>query len=424
MKRAMVWVVTTLMAGAASTTAAQSATAGQTSQAPQAPAGQVVGYSSDGGRLTFHLADGSTVRITLDGNEVRVAGETIGRYATDGRLAAAWEALVARAADLGTDQMLVALKHLHVEGAGEDDAAALRALKQRLAGLEPVDHETAVPAPVAPGVPGRPDVADVREDVRAMRDLIRESVREATRDVPRSTVRQVIRDNGGASFTSPGASIPEGLLAVLGSFLALAGLGFGLSYFGERQLDIVADTAAASIARSFFVGLFAQPLVIPAFGALIVGLVLTVIGVLVIPFAVLGFLAVLAAMLIGGYIAVARAMGEAFARKRGMDVTSDGFGTFRKTAIGLAILLSLWLPAAIFGWVPVAGAMLTWTAMLATWAVVTTGFGAAILTRGGLRGTFGRRFRAQPIAELAWPSPEPEVERFDTGEWLGRKTER
>ena len=421
MKRGRVWVVSTLIASAAPIGGALA----QTVSAGPAPAGQVVGYSSQNGTLAFHLADGSTVRVALRGGDVLVNDERVGRYAEGGRLPAAWEALVARAADLGTDEMLMALKELRLEGATTDDAAALRALRQPLAGLAPVEGDVVAPgvAPV-PAVPTVPDADALRASAQEMRDAIRESVREAVRDVPRTTVRQVIRGNGASSFANPGSSIPEGLLALLGTFAALAGLGFGLSYFGERQLDIVADTASASIARSFFVGLFAQPLIIPAFGMLIVGLVLTVIGILVIPFAAVGFLAVLAAMAVGGYIAVARAMGEAFARKRGMDVASGGFGTFRRTAIGLSILLSLWLPAVIFGWVPVAGTILTGTAMLATWAAVTTGFGAAILTRGGLRGTFGRRFRAQAVAELAWPSPEPEVERFDTGEWLGRKTER
>jgi hypothetical protein len=71
----------------------------------------------------------------------------------------------------------------------------------------------------------------------------------------------------------------------------------------------------------------------------------------------------------------------------------------------------------VFGWVPVAGTVLTWTAAVATWAFATTGFGAALLTRGGVRTTFGRRF-APPQLPPATLYEQPGLE-ISTAEWLG-----
>jgi len=82
----------------------------------------------------------------------------------------------------------------------------------------------------------------------------------------------------------------------------------------------------------------------------------------------------------------------------------------------LAVVLAVWLPAVLLGWVPVAGPALLWLAAVVTWSLATTGFGAAVLTRGGVRTTFGRRFQppALPPATL-YEQPGPEI---STAEWM------
>ena len=87
------------------------------------------------------------------------------------------------------------------------------------------------------------------------------------------------------------------------------------------------------------------------------------------------------------------------------------------TAVGLmTIVLAVWLPAILFGWVPVAGDALLVVATLVTWALATTGFGAAVLTRGGVRTTFGRRFHPPQIPSATlYERPGGEI---STSEWL------
>jgi hypothetical protein len=198
------------------------------------------------------------------------------------------------------------------------------------------------------------------------------------------------------------------VVRLVGAFVALTFIGFGLMIFAPRQLDIVADTAWHSFWRSFLAGLFAQPLLIPAFGMLIAGLVLTVVGILLVPFAVLAFLVAVFLAVVGGYIAVARTVGEVYLRRKMAHVTSvKGWLPYRYLVYGLLAVLSIWLPAVLLGWVPVAGTVLTVSAALLTWILATAGLGAAIISRAGIRGTFVRRMDQALTDEHYWTASQP-----------------
>ena len=119
-----------------------------------------------------------------------------------------------------------------------------------------------------------------------------------------------------AAETGALATVGRRLAGVFGVFLTLAALGFGLVMFGRPNLEVVSDTVSHSFGRAFVTGLLGQILVIPTFGMLIVGLILSVAGILLLPFAVAvyGLLVVVAAL--GGFLAVAHAMGETYIRRR------------------------------------------------------------------------------------------------------------
>jgi hypothetical protein len=198
------------------------------------------------------------------------------------------------------------------------------------------------------------------------------------------------------------------LVRLVGAFVALTFIGFGLMIFAPRQLDVVSDTAWHSFWRSFLAGLFAQPLLIPAFGMLIAGLVLTVVGILLVPFAVLAFLVAVFLAVVGGYIAVARTVGEVYLRRRMAHGTSvKGWLPYRYLVYGLLAVLSIWLPAVLLGWVPVAGTVLTVSAALLTWVLATAGLGATIISRAGIRGTFVRRMDQALTDEHYWTASQP-----------------
>jgi hypothetical protein len=352
---------------------------------------------------------------------VLVNGASVGHYQPGGPLDRQWRATLARSGSLTTDQAVALLRRWKAPGVSGDDATALAAIERQLGGLQAGEVVPVPPVASEPDI--APALAQANEAVAAAGEsaaVIAERVRDAVSRIrvdPRIAVRVLPEPEIQTRMVAPFAGATSGVLGLLGTFVALCSIAFGISFFAGRQLDVIADTVHTSLARSFFVGLFAQPLILPAFAAMLVALAVTVVGVLVIPVAIVAFLAALAAAVIGGYLAVARVAGSAWMLHRRGDHGMEGFGILRSVAIGLGIVLAVWLPAAVFGWVPVAGTVLTWTAAVTTWAFATTGFGAALLTRGGVRTTFGRRFAppALPPATL-FEQPGPEI---STAEWLG-----
>lgn len=199
------------------------------------------------------------------------------------------------------------------------------------------------------------------------------------------------------------------LAGVVGVFLTLAALGFGLVTFGRPNLEIVSDTVAHSFGRAFATGLLGQILLLPTFGMLVVGLILSVAGILLLPFAVVVYGLLVVVGVLGGFLAVAHAMGETYTRRRlALGAMLGSPNSYRYLAVGLGGLASLWLAWAIFGWVPVAGDLIRGAAFLVTWLLATTGFGAALLSRAGIRENFaGRLIPPEALTdEYLWATPQ------------------
>ncbi|MBL8978519.1 MAG: polymer-forming cytoskeletal protein [Gemmatimonadetes bacterium] len=195
---------------------------------------------------------------------------------------------------------------------------------------------------------------------------------------------------------------------VAGVFLTLMLVGTGLVLFGRPPLEVVSDTVIHSFSRSLLVGVLGQVLLLPTFGMLVVGLILTVAGVLLVPFAVVVFALLLVVAVLGGFLAVAHAMGEKLTRRQlalGQAVSAN---SYRYVTMGLAGVMALWLAWVAFDWVPVAGTVIFATAALVTWLLGTVGFGAALLSRGGLREHFAGRFiSAESLTdEYLWATPQ------------------
>lgn len=211
-----------------------------------------------------------------------------------------------------------------------------------------------------------------------------------------------------APSLTAGALTMRRLAGVLGVFLALSVLAWVLSAFGSHHLQIVSDTASLNFGRSFVTGLIGQILVLPTFGMLVVGLILSVAGILLLPFAVVVFALLLVVGVVGGFLAVAHAMGETYTRRRmaaGLMLGAPGHVRF--ILVGLASTLTLWVAWALFGWVPVAGTLMWGAAVIATWMLGTAGFGAALLSRAGVQPGFaGRIIPPEALTdEYLWATP-------------------
>lgn len=195
-----------------------------------------------------------------------------------------------------------------------------------------------------------------------------------------------------------------GLVAVLATFVLL---GFGLVTFGRPNLEIVSDTVRHSFGRAFVAGLLAQVLLLPTFGMLVVGLVLTIAGALLVPFAAAVYVILAILAVLAGVLAVAHAMGETITRRRLARGRPLSPNAYRYVATGLAALAAVWVAWVLAGWIPVAGTLAFLLAALATWGVATVGFGAALLSRGGIREDFAGRLLPPALMtdEYLWATP-------------------
>jgi len=189
---------------------------------------------------------------------------------------------------------------------------------------------------------------------------------------------------------------------VIGWFAVLFAIGIGVLLFAERNLDAVVLTLEQQFARSFWVGALAQLAAIPALILILVALTLSLIGILLIPFAVVAYVVALAGLVTLGFIAVARFTGRAFFK----DPAVSRKVNLRSLFLGLVIYLGLWFLAAAFVWSPVAGSVLRAVALAGSWVALSFGLGATILTRAGTRHE-SERERPRPADELSWQTPTP-----------------
>ncbi len=259
--------------------------------------------------------------------------------------------------------------------------------------------------------------ARVEGDVLALRGTVRNDGATLTGSARTLSAGALARSSGAAETPlSPLEATAQRTAGVLGIFLALLLIGWGTAFFARSNLEIVSDTVRFSFPRALAVGLLGQVLALPTFGMLVVGLILSVAGILLLPFAVIAFALLLVVTVLGGGLGAAHAMGETVVRRR---LAAGAMGTptgYRAIATGLALPFTLWLVWALVAWVPVAGAIVFGAAALATWFVWTAGFGAALLSRGGARENFAGRF-IPPEAltdEFLWATPQfgvPAVKR-------------
>jgi hypothetical protein len=188
-------------------------------------------------------------------------------------------------------------------------------------------------------------------------------------------------------------------------FAILMLIGIGVMVFAEGNLDGVVIALERGFARSFWIGVFGQVVMLPALLALVLGLAITVIGVLLIPFAIVAYVIAAAGLVTLGFLAIARLTGGAFASDRG--TTSARGVHLRALIIGLVVYLAVWMLAALFTWNPVIGAILRAVAIAITWVAATVGLGATIASRAGTHRSGAGSGKKTHTDEYAWQTPTP-----------------
>lgn len=195
----------------------------------------------------------------------------------------------------------------------------------------------------------------------------------------------------------------EAIKLVIGWFAILCAIGIGVLLFAERNLDGVVRALEQQFARTFWVGVLAQLAAIPMLLLVVLGLAVTLIGILLIPFAVVAYVVALAGLCTLGFLAIARFTGRVFFGK----APASRATSLRSLVLGLGIYLAFWLLAATFVWNPVVSSVLHAVAMAGSWVALTFGLGATILTRAGTQRDGEAAKRAKPVDDLSWQTPTP-----------------
>lgn len=199
-------------------------------------------------------------------------------------------------------------------------------------------------------------------------------------------------------------SVWQAFKLAVGWFAVLAIIGIGVMLFADANLDGVVAELQRGFGRSFWIGLAGQLLALPGLLVLIVALVITILGILLVPFAIVAYVVAAAGLVTLGFLAAARIIGGGLTTDDG---TSSPRGVhLRALFVGLVAFLVLWVATALLSHTPVVGTVLRVLAIAVTWVAATVGLGATISSRAGThRVTSTGQHYADD--ELAWQTPTP-----------------
>ena len=253
---------------------------------------------------------------------------------------------------------------------------------------------------IGPGGHVRGDAIAVGGEVRLDGGVVDGEMRRiASRMTGTSTT-----DNADDEGVMPKAGRSPFMQAV-GWLVVLLLVGIGTLVFADRYLDGVVRELERSVPRAFLIGLAGELALAPGLGLICVGLALTILGILVIPFAVVAFVLAAAGLITLGYLGVASMVGSVLMRD-GARHSARG-AALRSLLVGIAVLMAFWLIAGLTG---SSGLVLLVTRGLAvaiTWVAGTAGFGAALASRGGALKRRPSPRTAGDGADLAWQTPTP-----------------
>jgi len=229
------------------------------------------------------------------------------------------------------------------------------------------------------------------------------------------TVGGEVRQLAGALGTVPKpAAVAESpvmatrhALALSSSWLVILVLmGIGVLVFAHDYLEGVVESLEGRFGRSFWAGIATQLALAPVLALLIVALTVTILGILLIPFAIVAFVLAVAGLVTLGFLAVARITGESVAPSASRKYSANA-AALRGLVVGVVLYMGLWVLASAFAWAPMVETILRGIAVAITWVAATVGLGAAVLSRGGTRRAVAPPSVLAPVNDLPWQTPTP-----------------
>ena len=333
----------------------------------------------DGRKLTFATRTGATALQRLGqpgGDETLILGVTRGD-AVD----RAWRDLLNRAMDADASSLggMLTQWTSPAEAGAPFDAGIDEMLAAAFAG----SAVPSLPAAVAPGM----NDSVVRLETKI--EQLERELKEARGDAIAKT-----RERRGPDWLAPLRHVGRGItgiFALLVTYAVLFGLGFVTVMFGGRKyIEGVADTVRQGVGRAFLVGLAGEFLIIPVFVLGIIALAISIVGIpaLLVWVPLFPIATLLAGLL--GFIGVAHSAGESWAERQ-----YEGSEWFTRAnsyyfmATGLVLLSALFIAANVITmagpWLGFINNILNFLGVVVTWAAITTGLGAVLISRGGSR---------------------------------------
>lgn len=166
------------------------------------------------------------------------------------------------------------------------------------------------------------------------------------------------------------------------------------------HLDETARALEQSFSKAFFVGVAAELGFLPLLLLTVVALAVTVVGVLLIPFALVAAPVALAGLITLGWLAGALLIGRAASKRA---AGNDRPALLRALIPGAIVLFAPWMLAAALQTSAHAAVIARAVAFSVTWVAATAGLGAVILARASAR----RSVSKTPAADGGWQTPTP-----------------
>ena len=169
------------------------------------------------------------------------------------------------------------------------------------------------------------------------------------------------------------------------------------------NLEATARVLEKDFGRAFFVGVLGQLGFLPLLLLTCVALAVTIVGVLLIPFALVAGPVALVGMVTLGWLALALVTGRALSGAHRDGASRNE--ALRALTLGVVLLMAPWLVAAALQGTGMAALMGRLVALAVTWVAMSAGLGAALLSRAGA----GRRVNAErPQSPMqGWQTPTP-----------------
>ena len=205
----------------------------------------------------------------------------------------------------------------------------------------------------------------------------------------------------------PGQATARAVKLTLAWSTVLLLLGLGVLVFAPEKLRRITEALGRDPGKALTTGLLVNFATLPALAALIILLTVTILGILLIPFAIVAFILMWTGIAALGLFAVAQVMGMAVMGPTQRSLSQRG-AALSGLLTGLAILLAPWLAAAAMTWSSMPALVLRGVAVTITLVAVTAGLGAVFRAHKPERAEAAYIPPATHTREdLAWQTPTP-----------------